>query len=202
MIPISNRIFKSIEGQDKDFGTYTTEVTQIGILSVPSGKIVACDPLVFPEQEPFSLEVKPGQYPVYLNIVHFNPEHQRVAYAILRFNSNLPVRWKMATLQGKDVNTLKENEIFGYGVDAGTGCFMDAEAAKILAGREDGHEFYEQVIEPVYDEWADIPLNEDGLNMILFRSGWGDGFYASYWGFDENDEVACLVTDFAVLDEE
>jgi hypothetical protein len=108
----------------------------------------------------------------------------------------------MATLQGKDVNTLKENEIFGYGVDAGTGCFMDAEAAKILAGREDGHEFYEQVIEPVYDEWADIPLNEDGLNMILFRSGWGDGFYASYWGFDENDEVACLVTDFAVLDEE
>jgi hypothetical protein len=35
MIPISNRIFKSIEGQDKDLGTYTTEVTQIGILSVP-----------------------------------------------------------------------------------------------------------------------------------------------------------------------
>lgn len=200
MIPISNQIFKRSTGRDKDFGTNTAEVAKIGDLAVPSGKIVACDPFVFPEQEPFSLEVKSGQYPVYLNIVHFKPEHQRVAYAILRFNNNLPVRWEMATLLGQDVNTLKENEIFCYGVDTGTGCFMDAEAEKILAAMD--NETYEQLCETAYNEWADIPLNEDGLNMILFHSGWGDGFYASYWGFDEFDEVACLVTDFAVLIEE
>jgi hypothetical protein len=33
----------------------------------------------------------------------------------------------------------------------------------------------------------------------MFESGWGDGVYISYWGFDANDAPACLVTDFSVL---
>ena len=34
---------------------------------------------------------------------------------------------------------------------------------------------------------------------MAFTSGYGDGSYGSYWGFDDNDEVVCLVTDFLVL---
>ncbi|MEH6980177.1 DUF4241 domain-containing protein, partial [Bacillus pseudomycoides] len=29
--------------------------------------------------------------------------------------------------------------------------------------------------------------------------GYGDGFYPSYWGFDENGKIVSLVTDFQVL---
>ncbi len=197
-IPISNQIFKRSTGQDKDFGTYTAEVAKIGDLAIPSGKIVACDPLVFPEKESFSLEVKSGQYPVYLNIVHFRIEHQRIAYAILRFNDNLPVRWEMATLQGQDVNTLKENQMFGYEVYTGTCCFMDSESAKILIANKEVHDQLRDTVDDC-DKWADIRLNETGLNIILFSLDWQDGFYASYWGFDENDSAVCLVTDFTVL---
>jgi hypothetical protein len=39
-----------------------------------------------------------------------------------------------------------------------------------------------------------------GTNMIAFSSGWGDGCYASYRGYDADDKIACLVTDFDVLD--
>ena len=36
-------------------------------------------------------------------------------------------------------------------------------------------------------------------NIICFSSGWGDGSYASYFGFDADGRPSALVTDFAVL---
>src|SRR4029078_4230104 len=37
-------------------------------------------------------------------------------------------------------------------------------------------------------------------NIVMFTSGWGDGFYASWFGYDAQGRVAALVTDFAVVD--
>ena len=49
-------------------------------------------------------------------------------------------------------------------------------------------------------DWADFLLDDKtGLNVVFCSSGWGDGSYASYWGFDRDGEVVCLVTDFQVL---
>ncbi|GEM_PF-2788441 len=56
---------------------------------------------------------------------------------------------------------------------------------------------------PVYihtREWADFQLeDETGLNVVYFTSGFGDGLYPSYWGYDGAGDLACLVTDFEVL---
>ena len=38
-----------------------------------------------------------------------------------------------------------------------------------------------------------------GGNLIAFSSGWGDGSYASFFGYDAHDNLVCLVTDFRVL---
>ena len=40
-----------------------------------------------------------------------------------------------------------------------------------------------------------------GVNIIAFSSGWGDGCYPSYWGYDAADQRVALVTDFGVLDQ-
>lgn len=37
-------------------------------------------------------------------------------------------------------------------------------------------------------------------NIIMFHSGWGDGVYASWFGYDAQGHVAVLVTDFQVID--
>lgn len=37
-------------------------------------------------------------------------------------------------------------------------------------------------------------------SIAMFSSGWGDESYPSFWGYDENGEVACLVTDFLVTE--
>jgi hypothetical protein len=39
-------------------------------------------------------------------------------------------------------------------------------------------------------------------NLIAFKSGLGDGLYATYAGLDPQGEVAVVVTDFMVLDED
>ena len=48
---------------------------------------------------------------------------------------------------------------------------------------------------------ADIVMDEKtDLNMIVFASGWNDGTFPTYFGFDENNKLSRLVTDFMVLE--
>jgi hypothetical protein len=34
----------------------------------------------------------------------------------------------------------------------------------------------------------------------MFKSGWGDGFYATYIGYDKSGNICRLVTDFVVIE--
>jgi hypothetical protein len=46
----------------------------------------------------------------------------------------------------------------------------------------------------------DLPRDGGAGNAVLFSSGWGDGGYGSYWGFDRNGKLIALMTDFQVVD--
>ncbi|OWA37291.1 cytoplasmic protein [Saccharibacillus sp. O16] len=181
-------------------------------LKITSGRVVACDPLTSP-LEAFELEVKPGTYPVY---AWHSEHHGVIAGAELRLADNKPVRWELAVRPGQDRSTLKEDEIFGYPVDAGIGSFADEDALHALQSLDErlqeelGDEYvslYDDLVADVLEEhdnvWGNLVTDEEtGLNVILFTSGDGDGVYASYWGIDENDEVVSLLTDFRVLEQD
>ncbi len=181
------------------------ERREIADLVVVSGKVVGCDPFtVYEGVLPFDVEVAPGRYPVVLSIAHVEENgDQRVAYAMLKLGEGEPVRWELATWPGKGLADLGEGEVFGYGVDAGTGSFMDEVAAQKLAQDED-------LIDRLLDDsrenyvdtwsWTDFVVDEDtGANVISFSSGFGDGFYPSYMAFDEEGRLVALVTDFGVV---
>ncbi|MGN7279818.1 DUF4241 domain-containing protein [Bacillus altitudinis] len=34
----------------------------------------------------------------------------------------------------------------------------------------------------------------------MFTTGYGDGMYPSFWGLEQNEEPACLVTVFLIVD--
>jgi hypothetical protein len=187
-------------------------VRELGSLLVPSGEIVACDPLVFPETPPFERRIAPGRYTIDAAIAH-----GRHALARLRVRDIPAVHWEIATLPGQDPTTLGPDEIFGYPVDAGTGCFMDRSTSELLLRAMDERakspgfiSYYDDVIDALfYREGAPegplftehLPDPSDPRNVIMFESGWGDGFYASYWGLGADGEVTCLVTDFGVLED-
>ena len=190
--------------------TVPFRVVEAGALKLPSGRISVADPFVFlTEAKPLAQQVPAGTFPVRLAVADFPSGGLRVAFARVDFRRAPIARWSMAVTEGQDVSTLKDDEIFGYGVDAGTGSFFDPLAGKaaaaLLEADPDAWEAWQtkgeangsKVVGP-YFFLLDQPLGE--ANVIMFGSGWGDGFYASWFGYDADGNVATLVTDFATID--
>lgn len=186
------------------------KVVEAGSLKLPSGRICAADPFVsLADAKPFKQTTPAGVFPVRLAVGDFPSGGVRVAFARVDFKGARVVHWSMAVIEGQDVATLKKDEIFGYGVDAGTGSFFDPvagrAAADLLKAEENAWEAWQtegeangpKVIGP-YSFLLNLPLGE--ANAIMFHSGWGDGFYASWFGYDAEGNVAALVTDFATID--
>lgn len=181
---------------------------KVGELVLNSGKLVACDPLTLCDCEPFTVNFLPGSYPVILSIAHIQKNNdRRVAYAMLYLSEQTPVRWKMATHAGEELSSLKEGEFFGYGVDSGTGCFMDADVAEIMDDSiytKTEEEILVYQLEDLLERnqtrtwcWANFCIDEESqANVIAFSSGWGDGIYPTYFGYDTEDNIVKVVTDF------
>ncbi len=192
---------------DAEWTVATMRVQSLGDLVAPTGEIIACDPLTAIEPTPFAQRIAPGRYPVFASMAALANGDQRVAAVMLRLRDAPVARWDLARLAGQEEITLQPDEFFGYSVDAGVGCFMDLATADALDTRYEADESYDEALIDALEanraqEWdyANVTLDEaTGANLILFASGWGDGVYASYWGYDASDAAVCLVTDFSVL---
>lgn len=218
---VDGAVALSVFQDDTGAGEHCTlHVAELGELVVTSGHIVACDPLVMPDTHPLAAAVPPGRYPVLLSVAAFAHGDQRVAYALLPLNDRAAVRWENAVPQGRSLEELQPGYAYGYPVDAGTGCFMDADAARALAAPSTpmtaGQEAGVDEVKDLSDEllklqeqtyvatwsWANLVTDPDtGANVIAFSSGQGDGFYSTYWGYDAAEERVALVTDFGIVDE-
>lgn len=205
----------TVETNEKRDGKTVTEkvpfrTVDAGTLKVPSGRICVADPFIaLSVAKPLKQAVPAGAYPVRLAVAGFPKGGLRVAFARVDFKEAKIARWSMAVHEGQDLATLKDDEIFGYGVDAGTGSFFDPlateAAARVLGRNPDAWEDWQtegeangpQVIGP-YQFLLDLPFGD--ANAIMFSSGWGDGFYASWFGYDAKSNVAALVTDFRTIE--
>ena len=192
-----------------DYSTFVTKKLNIGMLNILSGKIIACDPfMISKEDRPYHQEIPVGEYPVSI-IIAKNSENddERIAAAIIDFLPLLPERWIMATKGNQNLSKLPENHVFGYGVDSGTGSFLDLETAKVLVHNFMTNENYFSELYEHFDKnyistrsWV-IYETDPGkkLNIAMFSSGYGEGYYPSYWGYANDSSVVCLITDFGVL---
>jgi hypothetical protein len=184
------------------------EVKLIGELNIFSNKIIACDPFYVSEKftYPFKEFIPNGSYAVYLSYSTVKDWGKRVAFAKIKFNNNKTIRYRVAEFEVKDKNS--ENE---YWVDSGMGCFTDYKTAKIFANDQDVYckknkngNYYADKLEKHFkdkDSWANYIVGEN-KNVIIISSGFGDGSYTSYFGYDSNNKITCLITDFAVLTDE
>lgn len=189
----------SIDDRSVGFGIF-----EAGLLRLTSGRIKACDPFVGMGHGAFTVGVPEGSFAVRLALVEGGIDDGRVAFARVDFSSKPVVRWEMAVVEGQNLATLTPGHTFGYPVDAGTGSFVDAETAVVAAERMRADEgmaqswiqMGERKTPPMFH--ADIDIGPG--NIIMFQSGWGDGVYTSWFGYDAQGTVAALVTDFLVID--
>ncbi len=194
---------------DADLSARSINVIRIGKVELNSGRIVASDPLVGPDRTPLARTVSPGDYPVTLY-----QAFGRIAAASMRFADGKPARWELALIPGQDINSLKGDEFFGYPVDAGLGCYMDADTYALIQERErqvqtekssSDLNYYDDVLATELQAKNDDyvlhrPISGKRGNVAVFSSGWGDGFYPVFWGLDANGRPLVLLTDFGVIE--
>ncbi|MFF0292510.1 DUF4241 domain-containing protein [Kitasatospora sp. NPDC004614] len=188
--------------------TATVVALPEAVLALPTGRLVACDPVIglVDENEPFLAVAPPGSYPVTLAVVEVRNAYgpgssdTRIAAALLRVGDRPAVRWELALSEGQDEHRLGPGDFFGYGVDAGSGCFLDASAVGPIG------ELVEQDADPVVDAIHDagprpatVTDPASGHTMVAFTTGWGDGHYPTWVGRDADGQVTGFVSEFFVV---
>ncbi len=210
------KVLDLLQADDAALASREVQRIALGEINLATGRIIAVDPLtLFGADRAFTMAVKPGKYPTYVYAQHTGDWGVRIGLAELRFSNAKPSSWKMALTGGQDVSTLKADELFGYGVDAGLGSFMSPEAMTALAADmkiaeetiPNFSDYYTNVLAKDLDKPTPnaivfpVPSSPDN-KVAIFESGWGDGFYPSYFGFDAGGNPVTLVTTFFVLEDE
>jgi len=175
----------------EDDQEYQIETEKWGTLVVPSGRIVAADAVGPDYYKPFKKTVPPGKYPV---ILSWNGS-ETCALQVL-FSHRKVARWEPAWRMGEKPEKKEGKNPPCFGVDSGMAGLFDAKAAKLADKNDDWHEIFSSL----YQSKHSIEIDpKTGAGMVWCHSGYGDGAYPCYWGFDRSENIVCLIMDFRVL---
>ena len=193
-------------------GEMAVDTLEIGDVSLPTGEILACDPLVeLGEAKAYIQKTPVGKYPVRIAVVPSEDYGDRYACVKVEFSKNNPVVYELAvTGEEEKMDEAAEDEYYGFGVDAGMMSFCDVEVVKeydnFLAKWHNEHpdgnhyddyfaSFFKESEEklPAYQrsggDFIECAIPKSGHRLVMIASGFGDGFYQCYYGYDEKDEI-------------
>ena len=198
------------------------EVLDIGPCDLPSGWVLVRVPLCYlesREEQPYFLQAVPGTYSTELCVI--KPDESgdcaRYAAARLRFGEAAAVSFEEALIGHENLDGLEAGEYFGFNVDAGLACICDETlhqafcdfAEAWYAANPDGN-LYDDYFAALFAEsfaarpefqrpggdWLNWVLPGTAHHLPMFQSGFGDGAYPVYWGYDQNGSICQLVVQF------
>lgn len=191
------------------------ETMQIGNVSLPSGKIVVRDPLVYlsSDEKPYFIQAPKGNFPVTIAVVKSEDWGDRYAVVKVEFTKEKPVVYREALIGIEDLEDVTEDDFFGFSVDAGLGCITDAEVLPSVdqfVSATDVDNVYDDYFAEIFAQsYKDHPNNQrdagDWINWTvpnteyqipMFASGFGDGSYPVYFAYDANGEICGLYIQF------
>jgi hypothetical protein len=175
----------------------------IGKIKIASGYIIACDPGHIDEYGiPFTQVFPKGEFPVQLAIAKVGIE-ETIAFARINFSDGPVAKWEFALLEGQPPIPVGGKEMHGYSVDLGVGIFIDRDASKVLDKSnltDSDAALYKEMDKHYHNDWRYTMYNFGQHNLAAFSSGFGDGYYATYIGFDATGKPCRLITDFGFID--
>ena len=185
---------------DKTFYLYGIN---IGKLKITSGRLIACDPLHVDEYGiPFTQVFPTGEFPVQLSIAKLDKE-ESIAFARISFSDEPVVRWEFALQAGQQPMAVGSKKMHGFSVDGGTALFMDETGKKVLDRKtvEDmDAAVFKEMDKHYHFDWRYALYNFGDHNLAAFSTGFGDGYFGTYIGFDAAGKPCRFVTDFNVVD--
>lgn len=210
---------------EKKIGIMEVDTLDIGEVNLPTGEILTCDPLVeLGEAKTYIQKTPVGKFPVKIAVVLSEDYGDRYACVKVEFSKNKPVVYELAvTGNEEEMDEAKEDEYYGFGVDAGMGCVADKKTQdeyvkywKKLEEEEGADNPYDDIFEELLEEsfkkspkyqrdcgdWANFIIPNSDLNIPVFASGWGDGYYPCYFGYDEKGELCGFYIHFIDIEKE
>lgn len=182
----------------QDSITYAFRRYDLGNLTSLSGKLIAGDPIVLTSLSAFSQRFPVGSFPVQLALAKL-PNDERVGFARVLFSTVRVAKWELARLPGQKPLALKDSSFYCYGVDAGMGAFVDSVTNRHLAAQ--GQATWDKIFmqKPEQSDYQGYIYSFGTGNLATFLTGFGDGCYATYIGFDAQGRVCQLLTDFGLV---
>jgi hypothetical protein len=205
--------------------SYVLTTVDCGLLKMPSGKLVTCDPFAgLQKQNNNFVQIPAGNHKVIVTLADVSEakdgSHIREAYASLIIQADAVEEKRELLCPSKQghspVENLAEGDFIGFPVDAGTACFVDDQSVE--QGMPDPATWYEGLFENEKEDcWfnlmdsqthirngianIDLPESKSQENLILFHSGWGDGVYPVIGGYDDAGQLVAVHIDFMVIDD-
>ncbi|GEN75189.1 DUF4241 domain-containing protein [Chryseobacterium hagamense] len=198
-----------------EVGGLPMEKMEIGRVSVPSGKILVRDPLVFLNagEKPYFTEAPKGNFPVTVAVVKSEEWGTRYAAVKVKFTEGKPVFYQEALTGNENLEGIQEDDYFGFRVDAGLACIADAETlsafdrfVKDLNGNNLYDDYFSELFRKSYEahpdnqreggDWINWTIPETAYQIPMFASGFGDGGYPVYFAYDENGLICGLYIQF------
>ncbi|MFE1594703.1 DUF4241 domain-containing protein [Nocardia sp. NPDC058705] len=189
---------------------YRLSVVDCGSLALQTGQLVVCDPFACSVPgEHVVARVRPGEYRVHATIADVSGNELDAEYQLAYLTLQLPIAGPEVTRRVLTVESdgfaVAADDYHGVVVDSGTVCFVDAGA--VVRNMSDG-EHWGDLFEPGGQErmWAggseigsqgpadvaNIALPAGfGENIVVARSGWGDGCVL-YGGYDDIGMLAAV----------
>ena len=195
----------------KAIGNMNVAVLDIGAVHFPTGTVFACDPLLELADALHYIQTIPaGTYPVKICVVPSEEYGDRYACVKVEVSSGKPIRYEMAMTGEEDLDVeVDESDFFGFVVDVGMACVADVNAQDAFSAywakrlKEDaGVTPYDDLFcgllaenvkaHPKYQSdlggWLNWTVPDTDCSLALFASGWGNGCYSAYFGYDANGE--------------
>ena len=192
---------------------------KVGQTNCPTGKIIAADPLAYLPSSHYSPvlaeSIPAGTYCVEVSVCRQEQIGIRMCTARLKVKDTKAVTYKKASATNESAIKSQDGDVLdGFPVDAGMICLCDAKVAeeyihfldKWHEQTPEGNHYddyfaaffaksYEQM--PAYQreggdfiEWTNP---ETGSKMVMIASGFGDGLYNSYYGYDADGEICEII---------
>ncbi|CVI72941.1 hypothetical protein NDGK_02802 [Clostridiales bacterium CHKCI001] len=210
---------------EKKIGNADVDALDIGTVHFPTGTILACDPLIELEDTlPYIQTVPAGTYPVTICVVPSEVYGDRYACVKVSISNKKPVRYEMGMVGNEDLDEeIEEDEFFGFFVDAGMGCIADIKTQEVFKKYWAQRESEEEGIDPYNDlfcdlleenfktnpkyqrnggDWLNWTVPGTDCNIPIFASGWGDGVYPCYFGYDAEDKVCGVYIRFIDIEKD
>ena len=183
------------EDLNKYFESDEVETIEFGKQSFISEQLITCDPnyLDLEQNEIFINKIPKGTYSIIGSAKKINTDY--LLSVKMKIKGDRATKYYVGIYLESDVDAVKNDKVITFGVDAATACFLDKttydklyEYSKKNTDKYDDEIYSEELFKKV-----SFPEIED---FIIFGTGFGDGYYSTYFGYNDNDELCDVVIKF------